>query len=251
VVALLLTALLAACGGGDDEPAPGAEGASAAAPEPPDAERCAAEALRTSVRPGALVPGAGTYEVAVRGTSTLIEAGGQSRPEALPRRGKVVVTPARSFGNVRCFTTQTIRGPLRTDATFAVRGEDIYLTASEFDNGASRTSVAPSPPILAVRGGELEWSGTFSGPTRGTYRASAIGRRTMTVGGERVRVVGISSQTSFDGEQRGTDDSTRWVSLRDNLVVLEEAASEISSGGDRLRLRARTQLLSLRPSSGP
>lgn len=250
VAAALAAVTLAACGGGDDEPAGGGGAGADAAPEAPTAERCAAERLRTSVAPGALTPGAGSYDVAVRGTSTLTQSGGRSSTERLPRRGKLVVTAARRFGNVRCFTVQTTRGELKLDATFAVRGGDVYLTASDSDNGAYRTSLIPEPPILVLHGDELEWEGSFGGPLRGSYRAYVVGRRTMTVDGQRVRVVGIRTELSFGGEQRGSDNSTRWISLRDNLVVLEESSSEVGTGTDRLRLRARTRLLSLRPRGG-
>lgn len=242
-------AVLVSCGGEAKQDAKSRGAVRVQPPEQPNATACAATQLRTSESADDLVPPPGTYVYRTKGHRELIGEGGESRP--LPKRTEYVITQARDFGNVRCFGVQRrYTEALADSATFAVRGGDVYLTLSEVQSGGQFTTVRPEPPALFLSGAETEWSGTFSGPTRASYRMEVIGRRKIKVGNRTLSAIGIETVFSFDGEVRGLERATRWLSERDNLVLSERVSQQRTFGLDETKLVYRAQLTSTGPQGG-
>lgn len=252
IAACIAALALAGCGG-DDDGDDGQDGGGAASllppPRTPSAADCRAKGLETSERPDRLAPAAGTYTYDVDGRSESI--GETRRTSRLPERATLVVTRPARIGRLLCFKVQRRFSPeLADETTFVVRGGDVLVTALAFQSGGQVTQVQPRPAILSFDGGATEWSGSFAGATRGSYRASVGERREMRVGGDRVIAAPIESQVSFGGEVRGTDRSTRWGSERDNTLIEERVVQERTFGLDRLRLTYTARLRDSRPSGG-
>lgn len=205
-------------------------------------------------------PPPGTYRY--RTTGTVVSTGDENRTRRVDDSTQIVVTDPRSSGNVRCFRLQRrfLDGVGET-ATLAIRGGDVYATEFRFEDRTSEFVIQPQQPVRSVEADALEWEGQFAatasgtldgvdyeGPARGRYAASVVGRRQMEVRGEAVRVVGVEVRASFAGEDiSGTDRSTRWVSVADNLLVAEDVEQVRSGGGQTVRLKYRSRLERLRP----
>lgn len=230
--------------GSDDEGAPGGARADAALPAAatPAPSACAAEALRTSARPDDLVPPAGDLAYATVGTRrSLGQGGGGSTP--LPRRTAATISAARKVGRLRCFVVQRRYTPqLADNLTTVVRGGDVYLTRLQITAGGQVVEITPDPPIKTLDGDDLEWEGSFDGPTRGRYAGAVVGRRAVRVGDRAARAVGVELRIAFTGELRGSSRSTTWFSLDHNVVVDEKVTQKRALGIDRLRLDYRAKL---------
>lgn len=236
-----LAVTLAACGGGGDGDTSGAgvtapDGqATLEPPTTPTREECATEQLEASEPPDDLVPPPGDYTYEVDGTRrTLGAAGGETR---LPDSFTFTITEARSIGQLRCFTIHRPYTPQLADqTTFVVRGGEAYVTRVRAIAAGRAIEIVPNPPIKALSGDDLEWSGSFRGPTRGTYAGSLLGRRAIRVGGRRERALGVELRLSLAGELRGTSVTRTWFSQESNLVLQEDARQERTAGAERLVL---------------
>ncbi|MBI2691126.1 MAG: hypothetical protein HYX29_04180 [Solirubrobacterales bacterium] len=234
-LAALAIAGATGCGSSAAENSDSAGAIQVKAPAPPGATACAANALRTSASPDDLVPKPGTYEYAVKGSRKVVGSNGEATP--LPTSIQFIVTPERKYGNVRCFNVQRrYTAALADTATFSVRGGDVYLTRLDTQNGGEFISVTPEPPVLSLNGAEQQWSGEFQGPTSARYTAEIVGLKKLRVGGSSQQAVGIESETKFNGELDGSEKSVRWLSSRDNVVLMETVTQRRTFGVDRLEM---------------
>jgi hypothetical protein len=206
-------------------------------------------------------PPAGTYRY--RTTGTVTASGERTRTRRVDEATRIVVTAARTAGNISCFRVQRrYAGGVGETATVALRGGDAYSTEFRFEDEESTFSVRPDRPVRSAQSDALDWQGQFTattsgtldgveyeGPARGRYAAHVVGRRTMRVGGEPVRVVGVEARASFAGEDvSGTDRSMRWISVDENVLVAEAVEQVRRGGGRTVRLSYRSRLERLRPS---
>ena len=237
------TALVGGCGeNGGEEPS----AITLPKVETPSAAVCAStsgDAAERSERP----PRPGTYTYETTGRRVLI--GETRRAFELPRRTQMIVSRARRVGGQSCFSTQRrLEKALGDTGTFVIRGSDIYLRTARFQAGGYIKTFRPNPAIVTLSGSELSWSGEFRGRTSGRYAVEVTGRKTFTVGGKRVRAVGIEARVSYADDIEGWERSTRWVSQDGNLLLAERVTQEREFGLDRLRLSYRARLMSLDPS---
>ena len=237
LVLALLMAAVAGCGGGD-EGAPAEDEAKLERPTKPTAEDCAADTLATNAKPDDLVPRAGVYRYSTSGTRRIVSDDGGSSSR-LPRRTQTIVTPMLETGSLRCFRVQRRFGEQLGDTvTLVVRGGDLYITQLSSVAGGQLVDLRPNPPIRSVPGEEVEWRGTFRGPTSGSYAGSVIDRR--SINGE--PAVGVKLEVVSRGEVEGSERSTRWVSLDRNLVLSETVVQQRKFGLDKLELRETSRL---------
>lgn len=232
--------LVTGCGGGD-----GSGGAtSVVSIEPaqtPDTRDCAAEALATDVEPDGLTPAPGEYLYATTGERGIPED--RATIQSLPKESVFTATAANDFENVECFVLQRkLSESLADTSTIAIRGSDAYLTKIVAQAGGQITELAPNPPVLIFSGDELEWEGTFEGPTSGRYRSSIIGRKSIKVGNKRFSAVGVRTEIALSGEIEGTESVTRWLSARENLVLAETVDQRRKFGVDTVVLRYKAKL---------
>lgn len=246
-----LAAVAASCGGGessDDDPATrGAPSSLVRAPSIPSPRDCAAAQLRTSAPADPTLiarPGRYTYRTAGSVRS------GDRNPRRLPRRTEYIITDDRRIGAVRCFRVQRRYMPRLADtATFAVRGGDVFLTETRVVAGGQLITIRPEPPVKSLDADDLEWSGSFRGPTRGRYAATVLGRRTFRIGGKRIRSVGVELRYTLDGEIRGSERSRRWFALDDRGVVSERVEQKRRFGLDPVVLDYRARMTGNRGGS--
>jgi len=246
---ILSAMVLAGCGASDS----GDSNASITEPVKPSAEDCGfvaappsaqSEKRRSSGREP--VPGAGIYRYSTTGSQVVPGAG--LRGKNLPSYSELVVTPAREVQEVTCFRVQRrFASDIANTSTYVVRGENVYLVSLLIQVLGESQEVRPIPPVLFASNSGSSWSGQFGGSTYGSYAFSALGNRTYRVGAKRVRAVGVSSSVSYQGEVRGTQAATAWISLDDNVVVAERVKSRQDFGVSALQLRSRSHLISLQP----
>lgn len=244
IAVLLLGVIgLAGCGGEGRKKAPAQ--IKLARPAEPSASDCGKGLSNTSERPERPAT-PGTYSYSTEGEKALI--GAKRHVSKLPAQTEVIVTPARKLGNILCYVTQRRYGPSLGDtATLLVRGKDVYLRGMRFQSGGYIKTLAPRQPLLSLSGSELDWSGSFNGPTSGRYAAEVIGRKQIKVGPKPVRAVGIKARISYAGEIEGWERSTSWVAIDHNLMVAESVEKERKFGLDKLRLEYESKLQSLGP----
>lgn len=247
-----LTAVLASCGGSGA----GAEGATISAPSRPAASECGAgpfsapAAGRTRKRSAASAPAAGVYRYGVTGSQAV--TGAALRVRALPDQGEILVSPSRSIGPLTCFRIQRRFAPdIANTETYVIRGGDIYLLGIVIQALGETQKIRPEPAVLSATESASEWSGQFGGPTYGSYSFSVRGKERFRVGNRRLRAVRISSSVSYRGAFRGTQDATTWISVDHDVVLGERARSSQDFGVSTLRLRSRSNLISLRPEPLP
>lgn len=191
-------------------------------------------------------PKPGTYSFSTTGTRSVV--GDSEPPKALPATTKLIVTAALRKGGQSCFVTQhRLEDNLGDTGVFVISGGDTFARSAEFQVGADVSEIVPDPPILLLSGSELEWSGTFSGATRGRFAASIVGRKTISVGGRKVKAVGVETRTAYAGEIEGVERATRWLDPDTRLILAEDVKQERTFGLDRLRLHYRSKLSSLDP----
>ncbi|HEX8054438.1 MAG TPA: hypothetical protein VF517_15735 [Thermoleophilaceae bacterium] len=258
VPALLIALAVAGCGGDDgsgdapvrnvDRPDP---------PTRPSAEECAAvgRVAGGGESRAELVAPPGEYRFRTEGTQTL-----EGRSQPLPHETRLIVTPARAAGALRCYRVQRLYSPRFGDtALAAVAGSSAYASEFVSQGGGQRAEFRLSPPI-PLDTNEPSGSGTFNGtleaqrgsvsfegPASGRYRSDFAGRRTITVAGRDVRAVGVRLTLAMaGGEVKATEESERWVS-DDNVLVEETVTQTRAIAGERFRMRYHAELKSLDP----
>jgi hypothetical protein len=234
---------VAGCGGEETGDAASPDAKLAKAPGTPPAENCATGPLKTDVPPDDLVPVAGTYTYRNTGTQKTEGLGGGATP--LPARMRTKISKARKIGSLRCFTVHRPYSPQLIDnATFVVRGSDVYITRFEVvgAGGAGVGVVKPSPPIKSLDGDELEWSGSFSGDTNGKYTGSVLGRRTVKVGDRSERAVGVELRMAMNGDIKANFVTTSWIGLETNTVLTEKTKTDRSAEGPPIVLDLKMKL---------
>lgn len=204
-------------------------------PTSPTASDCAIPILQSQRAAADLDPPAGTYRFAVRGKRKLSGSQGYSRK--LPKEMRLIVLPAESFGQVKCFVAQRrYSDSLADTSTFAIRGDDVYLTRLLVQSGGQIADVLPRPPVQSIAGSGSVWSGQFRGPTSGSYRMELLGRKSMTLRGERVTAAGIQSEFVFNGDFTGRESSERWIATETNEIISERVHQERNFGVDVISL---------------
>ncbi len=244
LVAVSVTALaMPGCGSNDDKPS--TQKVTLSQPSKPTVAQCG-RGLVASAKPKERPASAGTYRYKTVGKRELI--GEKRRDSRLPARTEVIVTPARMVDNVWCYMIQRrYDTDLGNTGTVLIRGSDVYISKLRFQSGSYVKTLSPRRPLLTLSGTDLDWSGVFRGRTSGRYAAEIIGRKSMKVGSRKVRVVGVKSRISYDGEIEGWERSTRWISAGQSLAISEEVVQQRKLGLDRLRLTYKTRLISLDP----
>jgi hypothetical protein len=218
-------------------------------PTTPTAQQCDARALATSTPADHLAPSAGTYRYRLQGTKTTI--GSRRTVHQLPTTMPAIVTPVIRAGRLLCFRLQRRLSPnLVQTATLVVRGGALYASEVRLETANGTTSLRPQPALLAVSAGDLDWSGAFTGQARGQYVGHLLGRRTVMVGTNAVRAIGVAATSSFAGDVTGTQRSQQWFSIARHLLVREKTVQQWQFGVDNLRIDYSAQLLSLQPG-GP
>jgi hypothetical protein len=248
---VVLAALLVGCGGSSS----GESTTAIAAPVRPSADECglASSSLgggeRKSTKAASL-PSAGIYRYAVVGSQTV--SGSGVRAKDLAPRSETLITPSRKLGDLTCFRIQKrFASDIANTATYVVRGKDVYLVGLVVQALGESQEIKPDPAVLSASDSGSSWSGQFGGPTYGSYNFSVGGKRSYRVGGKRLRAVKISSSVAYRGDFNGTQVSTTWLALDENVVVAEQARSRQGFGVSDLRLRSRSRLLSLEPEPLP
>lgn len=231
-----------ASGCGDEKPKGGTDAPiSAAPPAEPDEAACAAGSLTTQSAPDDLIPAPGKYSYRVDGERGVPGQGGSLEP--LPSTADFVSTESVKFGNVECFSLQRkLDAALADTSTIGIRGADAYVTTIKSQAGGQITELQPNPPILLFSGDELEWEGTFQGATSGRYASEVIGRKTISTAGKRFDAIGVRTEMALSGEIEGTETVTRWLSTRENLVLVEQVLQRRKFGVDTAVLRYRARL---------
>lgn len=252
VVAIAIA--LGGCGGGGSSGAGAGNGAVAIqVPGRPSAADCGfdAKSSTAAAHPKTKKPPApGVYRYAVAGTQAVPGSG--VRVSDLPARGDLFVAPSRRHRGLICFTVQRRFSPdVANTSTYVIRGNDVYLVGLLIQALGESQTIRPDPPVLSVSEKGSSWSGRFGGSTAGSYQFSGLGKRTFRVGSRPLRAVGISSVVSYSGDVAGSQRSTTWISLHHEVVVAEAFRSRQRLGVSSLRLRSRSQLLSLDPDRLP
>jgi hypothetical protein len=243
VVLLLSTALVAGCGSSSSDSGAAASDSSLKPPTTPTAADCQAQALATSAKPETLVPAPGTYTYAVKGTRR--EQSSSGVPTKLAPTAETITTPSIKAGNLRCWRAQRRYTPKIADTyTFVVRGGDVYIAGIDFYTAGRAFHVVPKPPIKGVDASNLNWQGSFSGPTNGQYAGSAIGRKTVDAVGGRQRALGVELRLSFGGQVQGTTRQDNFVSLDKGLLLSEDVTQDRTIGGQPVRLAYKSRLKS-------
>lgn len=247
-VSVAIAVAASGCGGGDSSTAgapPRSSAIELAAGTAPSVELCGFGEVGGAQASGAVKnepPAPGVYQYATTGTE---------RGKPLPARTNTTVTPGTARAGLTCFGSEHRYTPkVRTADVYILRGEDIYIVADGFVTPNYVQSVKPRPAILALSGTQQAWRGTFAGATSGTYSVEIVGRRTFTIGGKRVKAVGLSSTATFRGETTGSQKRETWLATGRALVVRETGTSVLQLGGDVERLSYTDRLLSLEPSGG-
>lgn len=245
-----ITVLAAACGGGsdkDDSKPP--EGLRLTAGTPPSVEDCGfedAESLQADGSGGETLaaPSPGTYTYRSRGAETVPGEG----PRDLPSSTRLTVTPPRRDGNLSCVGfIRRWSDRTTTYDVYVLRGEDVYVTALGLDTPNSVESARPRPAILALSGSGTTWKGGFGGDTEGSYNMEILRRGTLSIAGERVRAVQVSSTATYRGGTTGRRRTTAWLGVDRPLILSEDGEQTLQVGGGEEQLRYSTTLTALRP----
>lgn len=242
LVLLVAAALLPGCGSssGTGEASSSSALKPPAKPTPAD---CQADALATNAKPETLVPAPGTYVYAVKGTRR--ERSSSGVPTKLAPTAETITTDNIKAGNLRCWRAQRRYTPKIADTyTFVVRGGDVYISGIDFYAAGRVFHVVPKPPIKAVDASNLNWQGSFSGPTNGQYAGSAIGRKTVDAVGGRQHTLGVELRLSFGGQVQGTTRQDNYVSLDKGLLLTEDVLQDRTIGGQPVRLAYKSRLKS-------
>lgn len=253
VGALFALAALAGCGASSSTE----QTSSIEPPHRPSAEDCGFKATPSQTetpkegsKTTEAVPKAGTYRYSTVGSQAVIGAG--LRGKDLPLYSQLLVTSTRKFADIRCFRVQKRFAPdLANTSTYVSRGQEVYLVNLLIQALGESYEVRPNPPVLFASNAGSSWSGQFGGSTRGSYRFTALGKRTFRVGDKRLQTLGIASTVSYQGEVTGKQVATAWISADDNVVVREKIKSSQDFGVSTLRLHSLSRIVSPRPMKQP
>ena len=248
LAAAAVTLVAGGCGGGEGGGESGALRVSP--PSQPAPSACATRALATGRSPDRhLAPAPGVYRYRAKGERA---AAGGSDAQPLGSTIAMTATKATRVGRLLCFRVQhRYATALAQTATFVVRGPWLYLTELEVQAGAQRSLVRPDPPVLALAPSEVEWNGSFSGPTRGSYSARIVGRRRFKLGRATVRAVGVELDLQARGRVSGSERSVRWFAVDRSIAVAEEVGQDRRMGLERSRLDYTAELVSATPEPAP
>ena len=248
-VALPLAGLAGGCGDSKkEEPAtarldltPGA---------PPPAARCGFDEIGSlgdaarSGRGSTTPPEAGAYTYSTTGRETTEDGGSAT----LANTTTAVVTPTRRAGGLTCFgSARRLSARTELAEVYLLRGEDIYLVALGVATPNLVETIEPRPAILALSGSTSSWTGEFRGDTSGSYQVEILGRRTFSIGGRKVKTVGLDSRATFTGETNGSQKRTTWIATDRALIVQETGSLELKLGGSVEQLGYSSRLKSLEP----
>ena len=253
---ILVAGMLAMAGCGDDDDGGnggggggggelGGEAAKLEPPKQPAPEDCAA-APKSDQEPADLVPEPGRYTYTVEGTR---EEKGSGTPTKLPSEAPLIVTPSVNVGKVACFRTQFVYSPKEADTvTFAVSGEDVYITGIQSFVAGQTPGFKPEPPIKAIQGtGTEDWGGEFGGPTTGQYQGSFLARKPLEFEGKSERALGFELRFSFAGEVRGTSTQSTYVSPTKGYLFEQDVEQDRDFGGQSVVLKYKAKLKSFQP----
>jgi hypothetical protein len=249
MTAAVITMLAAGCGGGSDDDPDAPSGLRLSAGSAPSVEDCGFEDAKSLQGDGSggatpTAPSAGSYTYRSRGAETVPGEGVRN----LPATVRLTVTPPRRSGKLTCVGfIREWSDRTTTYDVYVLRGEDVYVTAIGLDTPNSVQSARPRPAILALSGAGTTWKGSFGGDTRGSYEMEILRRGTLSIRGERVRAVQVSSSATYSGGTTGTRRATTWLGVDRPLILREDGDSSVRVGGGDERLRYTTTLNSLRP----
>ncbi|HEX8052747.1 MAG TPA: hypothetical protein VF517_07120 [Thermoleophilaceae bacterium] len=230
---------LAGCGG-DDKKDEGDElgggSASLQPPETPKPEDCAGDALKTGERADNLAPKPGTYTYDQKGTRS---ESGSGSGTALPKTAELRVTPTIKVGNLVCFRSQTAYSPKEADTTtFVIRGGDVYVTSLDSFVAGQTAQFRPNPPIRGVDGsGAEQWTGSFGGPTQGTYEGTLLPRQSFSFEGKSTKSPGVKLHFAFKGELSGESTQETYVSLDDGTLFRQKVDQTRNLGASSVKLK--------------
>lgn len=255
----LAVAAIAGCGSSSSTPAPPAR---PAAPEVPTATECRTPRSSGATQAQPQLPAPGAYEYTTSGVARTVSS--VSHRAALGPVTRILITPARRFGAVRCLRIQRRYSDTDADtATVLLQGESMYLLALSFQNGDSVTQMVPNIPLQSLAPDQVHWAGSyqaqvtstspsahFTGTGAGTYVSDVVGRRVFHIEGHRVRAIGVSFRTAFRAQDlRGTMSSVEWLSPDRHLLIKETVQQVRGFGGKSLRMRYTARLRSLTPAA--
>lgn len=242
VLAMAAALLVIGCGSGD---APKAAAISLQPPDSPTQADCGLTGAGSASEAEA-PPEPGIYEYTLKGKRQMVSD--TTTTTRLPASMQIIITDSVRQGGQSCFAMQRrYDKALGETGIFVINGSDYYIRSATFQAGGDITEVVPDPSILMLSGDQLEWSGAFSGATSGTYRAEALGRRSVKVGGRAVKAVQIETHVRYSGEIEGRDDATRWVAIDSGVILSEQVSQSRAFGLDTLKLDFKSQLTSLVP----
>lgn len=173
------------------------------------------------------------------------------------------MTPARRVEHVVCVRIQSRFGPQEAaTGLIAVRGSQEFSLDGVISIGQLRLTIHPSAPALIGDAGSLNSSGSdtatveaqgpdgsFSGPVTGTYRMDVLGFRRFSVGGLKLRALGLQLRSAYKGQGvAGTQESVQWVSLQHRLLVAQTVWSEQAVGSRIVHLNYRSILRAPQPA---
>lgn len=237
------TVILFGCG--ETKPQGAARELTVPKPKRPTVAQCRTSALGGAASSERPTP-AGRYLYRTNGKRVV--QGARKRVFKLPTATTLIITPARKVAGRWCYVSQRrYTDSLGDTATLLISGADLYLRQLRFQSGGYIKTLSPSRPLLTLSGSELDWSGVFRGTTSGRYAAEIVGRKQVKVGPVRVSAVGVKTRISYAGDIKGWERSTRWISLKRNIVLAERVMQSRRFGLDRLRLEYRSRLQSMEP----
>ncbi len=247
VAALFALAALAGCGASSSTE----QTSSIESPQRPSAEDCglkatSAKTVNEGLSTTESVPKAGTYRYSTMGSQAVLGAG--LRGKDLPRYSQLLVTPPRKFADLVCFKVQKRFAPdLANTSTYVSRGREVYLVNLLIQALGESYEVRPNPPVLFASNAGSSWSGQFGGSTRGSYKFTALGKKAFRVGDKRIQTLGVASTVSYQGEVKGKQIATAWISVDGNVVVEEKIRSRQDFGVSTLKLQSLSRIVSPRP----
>ncbi len=197
-------------------------------------------------------PRPGVYRLAVSGR----EEGGAGPirvSRSLPPEGTVSVTGHGAGWEVlTTYSRQHIeaaRYVMRENAVSMVwRRVDVSFAGIGRDDRRDIDGTARLVPSIDPAPG-TRWNDAYlTGTLKNTVRNSAVRRETLTIGGERVDTVVVSSVTTTEGALSGTRDETFWWSPSHRMVIRSRLVIDIG-GAFGYRSEIDSELAGLTPAT--
>jgi hypothetical protein len=193
-------------------------------------------------------PPPGVYRYRTRGESGVPSEA--LRAKDLPGVTELIVTKARRLDGLTCFRMQKRYAPrLANTETYVIRGSELFLVGLRIEALGRSQEVRPEPAVLFASSSGSQWSGQFTGRTKGSYSVTGLGGRRYRVGSRELKVTGLESSVSYRGVVSGVQKTTIWFSPARRLIVSEELKMRERLGVSEVRLDLRRHLLSLAPGS--